>query len=418
MLRRMLLSRLTLVVFSVLLPLVMVEISLRAWRWLHPSPIPDQSNARVVSRPAYRTPGFHYAYQDNFATMEYHPALGFRPSPDQEGNGYRINKHGFRSRGEIDAIESGEIRVFLLGGSFAFGAGCADGYTYADVLEKNIKAPPGKRVRIINAGVGAYTSYQEFVLLLTQIRQLQPSLVVHLSGWNDAYNGYCGRSVLDGNDYMNLRGAFEACIDRKILEKHRQFFIDQETPPDWSDYRLKLHYYMAKMSHARRAQQEVAVKKKKASRPPEEVIGNLKLLLELEKTVADRDHFEVLYVLQPDLYSTKKELHEHEQKIKSAGTVGLLGIIDYYPPLFGAYRAKLPDICSSLNIEFMDSEAALEKVESNTCCFVDHVHFGEIGQEWLGRYLADQINPRLVGIEERNTKSSTRAKKSTSTAQR
>jgi lysophospholipase L1-like esterase len=103
-----------------------------------------------------------------------------------------IGPHGFICNARCEdfprAKPEGELRVMLFGGSSV--AGFGPGITGADTISAQMEAAlqpqvPGKRVRVINAGVGGWFSGQELTLLALEALSFQPDMVVFLDGFND-----------------------------------------------------------------------------------------------------------------------------------------------------------------------------------------------------------------------------------------
>ena len=120
-----------------------------------------------------------------------------------KGNRYEFaNNAGFRDPRPISLKKpDDEFRIFLTGGSTAFGLGATGEAgpltnfyyiehreTISHVLEKilNTTAPiPGKKIRVYNTAVWGY-SYQHLLLrYVTKLRQYKPDLVVSLDGANE-----------------------------------------------------------------------------------------------------------------------------------------------------------------------------------------------------------------------------------------
>jgi lysophospholipase L1-like esterase len=82
-----------------------------------------------------------------------------------------------------EAQDRGSFRVFIIGGSVAFGHGAEDSERYYNVLERRIKKV--YPVKVIPAAVSAINSTQETILFDLVVLPLQPNFVVILNGWND-----------------------------------------------------------------------------------------------------------------------------------------------------------------------------------------------------------------------------------------
>ncbi|MEW6491750.1 MAG: SGNH/GDSL hydrolase family protein [Cyanobacteriota bacterium] len=147
-------------------------------------------------------------------------AGGYRLAGNQTSNFWRINEQGFRDDKPVPLEKpKDEIRIFLLGGSTAFGQWTASNQTtiaskletrlneriaqqqrspekyrpivlpfYKPELEKALQLPPQIRegyYRVINAAVPGYASGNELAQLALQILPYSPDAVVVLDGYAD-----------------------------------------------------------------------------------------------------------------------------------------------------------------------------------------------------------------------------------------
>lgn len=105
------------------------------------------------------------------------------------------NGQGFASAGRLEfnvepTKAPGSFRIIVLGGSTVEGHGAE---TPLDNLPSRLDAilaalpPPAghDRYEVINAGVGGYTSGEEYLYLVTELVRLAPDLVIVYDGWND-----------------------------------------------------------------------------------------------------------------------------------------------------------------------------------------------------------------------------------------
>lgn len=123
------------------------------------------------------------------------PYLLWRNRPGQTNARGTINAQGFRGP-EWSLARAGERRrVIVLGGSVAYGWGVpADAETIPARLERALRSG-GVEAEVWNAGVIAYASTQELILLETELLQYAPDALVLLDGWNDLL--YAGRTPPD-----------------------------------------------------------------------------------------------------------------------------------------------------------------------------------------------------------------------------
>jgi lysophospholipase L1-like esterase len=148
------------------------------------------------------------------------PAVSYQLVEKQKNKFWQINEQGFRDNDPVPlAKPSGEIRIFVLGGSTAFGqASQNNDTTISHTLEtllkqrvadqqrspekyrpdvfpffvpdrlKLMELPPkikeGK-YRVINAAIPGYTSGNELAQLALEILPYQPDLIIVLNGYSD-----------------------------------------------------------------------------------------------------------------------------------------------------------------------------------------------------------------------------------------
>lgn len=80
---------------------------------------------------------------------------------------------------EVPATKpAGEFRVVVLGDSYTVGGQVPYEQTFPAVLERDLQQAGHTNVRVINAGVGGYTTFNEAGLLAENLAWLQPDLVV------------------------------------------------------------------------------------------------------------------------------------------------------------------------------------------------------------------------------------------------
>jgi lysophospholipase L1-like esterase len=147
-------------------------------------------------------------------------AGGYKLVGNQKSNFWRINEQGFRDDEPVPLEKpNGEVRIFLLGGSTAFGQWSASNQStiasklesrlnervaqqkrspekyqpiplpvYRPELEKALRLPPKIRegqYRVINAAVPGYASGNQLAQLALQILPYNPDAVIVLNGYRD-----------------------------------------------------------------------------------------------------------------------------------------------------------------------------------------------------------------------------------------
>jgi hypothetical protein len=148
------------------------------------------------------------------------PLMGYQLVPQQKNQFWTINPQGFRDTEPVSpAKPEGEVRIFVLGGSTAFGQlSSSNQATFADQLEKlfndqvagqqstparyqpavlpylaedvdkALALPsriPDRKYRVINAAVPGYASGNELAMLMQQITDYSPDMVIVLNSYAD-----------------------------------------------------------------------------------------------------------------------------------------------------------------------------------------------------------------------------------------
>ena len=114
------------------------------------------------------------------------PILHLRP--DQHSQTVNVNSLGFRGPEFIREKPETTFRIFLVGGSTAFGAGAtSDDFTIAGFLQKQFDdVKLTKKIQVVNAGISSATSFEETYYIKHMLVQLNPDLIVIYDGFNDA----------------------------------------------------------------------------------------------------------------------------------------------------------------------------------------------------------------------------------------
>ncbi len=129
--------------------LVFVEVVLR---------VADFRDIRVIPE-QYRLP------------YDHDPELAWYPVPGKPtGLGDRINSMGLR---DIELVDDGRPTILFIGNSFVYGNGVKADERFSNLLRKELP-----QFRVVNAGVAAYGTDQEYLLLRRLWPRIKPSVVV------------------------------------------------------------------------------------------------------------------------------------------------------------------------------------------------------------------------------------------------
>jgi lysophospholipase L1-like esterase len=91
----------------------------------------------------------------------------------------RVNGQGFRGPELPLAKEPGTFRIACLGDSQTFGHGVGEGESWPANLEACLEEHlPGRKIEVLNAGVGGYETEEELALFEKRVRRYRPDLVL------------------------------------------------------------------------------------------------------------------------------------------------------------------------------------------------------------------------------------------------
>jgi lysophospholipase L1-like esterase len=90
----------------------------------------------------------------------------------------RTNSRGFVGPEVPSSKQPGELRIVVLGDSFAVGGQVPEEETFPAVLERDLSSRGYSGVRVINTGVGGYSTFNEAGVLRENLDWLQPDVVI------------------------------------------------------------------------------------------------------------------------------------------------------------------------------------------------------------------------------------------------
>lgn len=139
-----------------------------------------------------------------------HPFTGWTLNPDFLNiHGKKIhNREGFRCSFDFDELDKDALRLYIGGESTAY---CTDieenEETWPVVLGKELGARLGRKVQVVNGGVGGYNTFQSFIRLSGFIDLIAPHVVlIYHHAKNDLTPFYNGPPVVKRvlPDFSNL----------------------------------------------------------------------------------------------------------------------------------------------------------------------------------------------------------------------
>lgn len=290
------------------------------------------------------------------------PGVGSAPAPGRHANA-TINEQQFRRREPVAVPKpAGVIRIFLTGGSTAFGCGAPDDdRTISGYLERELRARTARDIEVIDAANPAWATTHERSWIVDRLVDFQPDLVISLSGNNDVHWGAKGRNVLFMRTYA----------EQHYFDELAWLYARAREPlPD-----------VVPVSEKRVAPRLVA---SRLARNVRQSLGAL------------QDHgARYLFALQPDLAVTGKPLTRKErwQRRLMDDRFGP-GAVDYFGASYAAIRREL-DRLASEGLSVADLSDAFDGTPSGQEIFLDSYHFGDRGNDIVAQRLAEAVTPLL-----------------------
>ncbi len=96
-----------------------------------------------------------------------------------------ISSQGLRDREYSLQKPEGVYRVAIVGDSFTFGFGVEQNETFTEILEKSLNGRGNKRYEVMNFGVSAYGTEQEYLVIRKKVLTFNPDMVIVAFYLND-----------------------------------------------------------------------------------------------------------------------------------------------------------------------------------------------------------------------------------------
>ncbi|MDP8983073.1 MAG: hypothetical protein M3O35_21055 [Acidobacteriota bacterium] len=278
------------------------------------------------------------------------------------GEDLHINLLGFRDqRDTYVSKQAGTVRIFLTGGSTAWGSGApSQKSTISSLLETilNAKVSPvtGYRYEVVNTAFPGWATTQEKILIQQRLVDMYPDVVLMLSGNNDIHWTREGRDI---------RWFFGPEDDNQTLLLNEL-------------YRSSGHPEWTLAAPAASGSIECPNLARVTGRNVEEAA-----------TAANRAQARLIFALQPNVATAAKPLTPHEQHLPEVRNQA------YWNSCYGALRDSLNRIGTS-NYSWIDLSRSFGEIDGQTELFVDSYHFAGLGNRLIAQSLADKIDWRSI----------------------
>lgn len=293
------------------------------------------------------------------------PYVGYAPEPGRQPEGV-FNRYQMRDPRPVDLPKPRRrVRIFLTGGSFAYGTGLP-GYEslISTHLERALEARKvwgDRTVEVFTAAAPAWCSTHERIWIENRLTELEPDLVISLSGANEALWGFQGRNVLMMRAYEDQL-YFEVLNRALRLADIRRF---PEHPP-----------YVREQAVA-----------------PAEVARRFRKNMHLASNALAMDRTPFIVALQPTLTPKFKPVSEGERQCITQHEAEKLAYVDRCGAAIADTMAnntgELPT-----NLFFLDLRDTFSDRPDNL--FLDLFHTGDKGSALMGRRLAEAIQTLVM----------------------
>jgi hypothetical protein len=337
--------------------------------------------------------------------LQYSSYLGYVPKKNSSGIGHHINQYHLRYNDNFPkAKDENEIRIFVTGGSTAWGAGVPQSDTYAYVLEKLLSAKyPKLKIRVIIAAAGAYVTTQERIFFENIILPLNPDIIMMFSGWNDTYFGYRGTDIMHEQDFWGIK--------KVLLGQNKRILVEEGdinkfvNPPLYEDYISKILLFYDKFLHSRKFPNKAAMQTaiSEISIEPKSVYSSLTRNAHIIKQICDSIGSKFIFYLQPSLFATEKiKLTKYEHIVMKSYSKAYVGFANYNYKIYQLYKKLLPIDALNNGYVFVNGDEAI-KAEEKTA-FSDEVHFNDRGNRLLAEHMFKTLNPLInENVDKKNT---------------
>ncbi|MFB3923225.1 MAG: SGNH/GDSL hydrolase family protein [Terriglobia bacterium] len=271
------------------------------------------------------------------------------------------------------------IRVWIFGGSTAWGLGAPDTKTVASQLARQINTERKSCFEVTNLGVDAYVSNQELIYLIQLLKSgRRPDIVIFYDGLNDACVGGLEHSPESHNYFVPIKAAFETA--GSVIAN-----IEQKS------------YFFRLLKALRRRLQPTPTPTSNGgdlAASAKATLDNYEANCTIARTLGEKYGFKTWFFWQPMLLYGKKPLDPFEQVLYDQ---------------MASQDAPRPDIERFLAVRAVYEEAERRSKTSGDAVFLGHVfdevrepiyidwmHLGPRGNEIVAAAIAMQLRSTLA----------------------
>lgn len=303
----------------------------------------------------------------NATTFRLLPYTVFGLKPNFRSDTVNINSEGLRGP-EIGPKLPGSYRIAVVGGSAVFGGEVpTDDSTFTGLLEKKLNREGRARFDVINAGVPAYVSMQEVILLADRVIGYNPDVIVIFDGFNDVLTSL--RRDRRPNYpwwFSEIEKLYYTSISKLFLEKKLKKYRPTKLLLNWIENKKNdkkiITVSMEQVAFYRR---------------------NIDLMCHLAKSYG----IDVVLVFQP------VALYKENLSGSESDMIGRLDP-DYKKALrkmCDLEKTAMSEVAKANNVTFVDGTLFFKGISEDI--FIDEVHFNQKGHSIVADYLIDFLKP-------------------------
>jgi hypothetical protein len=352
------------------------------------------------------------SYIDAFDTLRlrWHPYVYWLGAP-LRGAYINVEKNGLRSTWKDKRIADGSrpIKIFVFGGSTAWGQGARDNYTIPSLLARRLASEIPDEVEVSNFGQIGYVSTQELFLLEEQLRNGNvPDIAIFYDGANDVHSafenkapGWTNDEAARGREFnlLNRNSRLRICkfavqhfFTQSRTARSATWLLQKLSPQRWYTVREHLIDTAFRESGMRNASENLSVELEDGT--VRAYLSNKHIIEGLSREFG----FRCLFFWQPMIF-TKARPSLYERSVQDEVAL-------YYPGLEQFYREtyiRLHKVSSREGIvDISDAFGDLDKP-----CYLDYMHTTEDANQ----ILVGNMLPRIrAALEDRKWPGATRSR--------
>lgn len=257
----------------------------------------------------------------------------------------------------------GLYRIFLTGGSTAYGSGAPSqdtiiGQDLENLLNAEITAATHLRYEVFTLASPAWTSTHERIMIENRLSELAPDMVISISGSNDVHWAGAGRDVFWFRTYADQHFWDLLNAARKTAGFHPMTdVIAGPLPVD-----------------------------------PAIVAARLEKNVRLSAMALALKGARYVFVLQPAIAVTSKPLSMREEKLHARL---LPPALENFTKSYQEMKSRLSSVHGDQFL-YLDLSDAFAGLSASDEIFLDSYHFGDRGNAIVAKKIADGIRPSVT----------------------